>query len=264
MEESGEDAYARRIRLSQMHQHPPPSAESPPPPPPPPPPERAGALNPAVSALAAMNATISRAPVRYSLPPAPAELPSSEAELEKALEEETDNDVPPASEQNDEDDGDEEAPRSSRPGQSGFAQRLMAKYGWTKGSGLGAQGTGITSALRVQVEKRKQRSDADGGGFVDRGGKGKIIGGKKKGGDDDEGKFGAMSEVVVLKGMLGGMDVEAEMQGGLVQEIGEECGEKYGRVERVYVWRDADNGPEGPPVFIKFTSQLSGLRVSDL
>lgn len=62
------------------------------------------------------------------------------------------------------------------------------------------------------------------------GGRGKIVGGKKrKGGDTDEeeGLFGRMSEVVVLKGMVDGMDLETEMTtGDLMQEIGEECSEK--------------------------------------
>lgn len=39
-----------------------------------------------------------------------------------------------------------------------------------------------------------------------------------------------MSEVIILKGMLDGMDVDAELAGaeggGLMQEIGEECSEK--------------------------------------
>jgi splicing factor 45 len=111
----------------------------------------------------------------------------------------------------------------------------MSKYGWTKGSGLGASGSGIVNPLRVQVEKQKKKPDAEGGGFVGPGGRGKIIGGKKKkgadGGEESEGgKFGAMSEVVVLQGMVDGMDLDAELEcagdGGLMQEIGEECGEK--------------------------------------
>jgi splicing factor 45 len=82
--------------------------------------------------------------------------------------------------------------------------------------------------LQVKVEKQKKRPDSEGGGFVTPAGRGKIIGGKKKGGED-EGKFGAMSEVIVLRGMLYGMDLEAELSGeggGLMQEIGEECSEK--------------------------------------
>jgi splicing factor 45 len=113
-------------------------------------------------------------------------------------------------------------PRSRAPGQQGFAQRLMGKYGWTSGTGLGANASGITSALHV-----KQRYPGGGGG----GGKAtmgatKIVGGKRKPGTEDEG-YGPMSEVVVLRGMLNGMtDLEGEVAEGLGQEIGEECGEK--------------------------------------
>ncbi len=111
----------------------------------------------------------------------------------------------------------------------------MSRYGWTKGSGLGASGSGIVNPLRVQVEKQKKKPDAEGGGFVGPGGRGKIVGGKKKKNADgrvetEEGKFGAMSEVIVLRGMVDGMDLDAELEGtgdgGLMQEIGEECGEK--------------------------------------
>jgi hypothetical protein len=94
------------------------------PPPPPPPPE---ALPPPAAPPEPLPAgAISRAPVRYNLPPAPSEIPSSEAELEKAL----------AAEPEDEDISEanaEDAPRSLRPGQKGFAERLMSKYGWSKG-----------------------------------------------------------------------------------------------------------------------------------
>lgn len=163
---------------------------------------------------------ISRAPVRYNFPSAPADLPQSEAELESTLYE----------------DGREselisdQSLRSLRPGQTGFAERLMSKYGWTKGSGLGAKGSGIVNPLRVQLEKQKKKPDSEGGGFVGPGGKGKIIGGIRNGKVAETGKFGAMSEVVILHGMVDGMDLDVELEeagdGGLMQEIGEECGEK--------------------------------------
>lgn len=109
----------------------------------------------------------------------------------------------------------------------------MSKYGWTKGSGLGASGSGIVNPLRVQVEKQKKKPDSEGGGFVGPGGKGKIIGGAKKGNPGvqaETGKFGPMSEVVILLGMVDGMDLDVELEGagdgGLVQEIGDECGDK--------------------------------------
>lgn len=233
---TGEDAYARRLRLSQTQQVPQPPSESlmptPPSPPPPPPtmdqplPSSNEILPRPSPATLPPAGTISRAPVRYNLPLAPSDLPSSEAELEAALQKEASDDEPEPS---------EDAPRSLRPGQKAFAERLMSKYGWTKGSGLGASGSGIVNPLRVQVEKQKKKPDAEGGGFVGPGGRGKIIGGKKKkgvdGGEESEGgKFGAMSEVIVLQGMVDGMDLDAELEGagdgGLMQEIGEECGEK--------------------------------------
>lgn len=130
----------------------------------------------------------------------------------------------------------------------------MSKYGWTKGTALGANESGILNPLRVQVEKRRKRADADGGGWAEPGGKGKILGGRRK--DGDGGKFGAMSEVIVLQNMLENMpDLEAEIADGLGQEIGGECGDKYGRVERLYI----DVGTR--QVFIKFTDQVSALRV---
>ncbi|KAL4873145.1 hypothetical protein BDV12DRAFT_97812 [Aspergillus spectabilis] len=235
---TGDDAYLRRLQMSGQVQ---PPVEATPPPPAPP---------TSLNTIQAPSATILRAPVRYNLPLAPEDIPASEAELEEVL----------AKEQTAEDEEvEEDDQRSLRPGQKGFAQRLLAKYGWTKGSGLGASGSGIAKPLQVQVEKRKKRPDSEGGGFVTPAGRGKIIGGARK--QEEAGKFGPMSEVIILKGMLDGMDVDAELAGneggGLMQEIGEECNEKYGRVERVYVSRDS--GPP-VPVFVKFTNQLSALR----
>ncbi|KAJ5655471.1 hypothetical protein N7507_007421 [Penicillium longicatenatum] len=236
---SGEDAFTQRARMSQRENDPPPGQI-------PPPPSRLDAFQPT-------SATISRAPVRYTLPPPPEDIPASEAELEEVFAKEQPADTQGEAEAEDAQD----APRSLRPGQKGFAERLLSKYGWTKGSGLGATGSGIAKPLQVKVEKRKKRPDAEGGGFVTPGGRGTIIGGKKKGGEDT-GKFGPMSEVIILRGMLDGMDLEAELESGeLMQEIGEECNEKYGSVERVYIARDAGTPI---PVFVKFTSPLSALR----
>jgi splicing factor 45 len=200
MDETPDEIFARRMRMSQMQQAPPP----PPPPqdddiPPPPPP----ALP--TNSIPTPAGTISRAPVRYNLPAASPDIPATEEELEQVLEAESAG-------ANVEDQ--EPSQRTSRPGQKGFAERLMSKYGWTKGSGLGASGTGITSALRVKVEKKNA-------------GHGKIIGVKREA-KEEEGKFGAMSEVVLLKGMVDNLDLEYELgpNGTLIQEIGEECGEK--------------------------------------
>lgn len=235
---NGGEVYARRTVLSHFgspaelvnskstaHRNEPLSVSTPPPPPPP----ASKPPSPLVNHPPPPPTSISRAPVRYSLPAAPSELPSSEAELEDALRTELREEEEPS----------DDAPRSLRPGQKGFAERLMSKYGWSKGSGLGASGSGIVKPLRVQMEKQKRKPDSEGGGFLGPGGRGKIIGGKKKDSPDadlEDGKFGVMSEVVVLRGMVDGMDLDAEMEGagdgGLMQEIGEECGDKVSRIRR--------------------------------
>jgi splicing factor 45 len=234
---TGDEAYTRRMRLSQRQQlqfQPPPSPPS------------------------APTAQIARAPVRYNLPSAPPEIPASEAELAAKLAED-DPLADPAS--------DKDQQRSNRPGQAGFAERLLSKYGWTKGSGLGAQGTGIVNPLYAKVDKRKKKSDAEGGGYVTPAGTGKILGGQKSKvkHEEEEGKFGAMSEVVKLEGMLRGLDLDFELSregGGIMQEIGEECAEKYGSVERVYIDRDGGERQvaDGAVVFVQFVNQLSALR----
>ncbi|KAI0179098.1 hypothetical protein GGR52DRAFT_534795 [Hypoxylon sp. FL1284] len=244
-DKTGDDAYARRLALSQGTAPPPPRSPTPPPPPPPPPPSAPPAQE--------ESATISRAPVRYTQPE-PARAPPDP----DAMDEDSDSYAPPEAEAGD----DDNARSSNRPGQKGFAARLMAKYGWAKGQGLGAEASGILQPLRVQVEKRKKRPDAEGGGWAEPGGRGRIIGSKTAGGggSTSEGggggsKFGPMSSVVVLRSMLEGMDdLQAEMESGLGQEIGEECGDKYGRVERLYI------DVEGRRVYIKFTDQVSALR----
>ncbi|ETS81764.1 hypothetical protein PFICI_06766 [Pestalotiopsis fici W106-1] len=249
-DKTGDDAYARRLALSQGIPPPPPpptepshtgsEVQSPVPPPPPPEPD---------------NATISRAPVRYSQP---------EPTETMAM----DDDVPENQAENEEEDEDEDAPRSNRPGQKGFAARLMSKYGWSKGQGLGAEGTGILAPLRVQVEKRKKNEN---GGWAEPGGRGKIIQPKANPNNNNTasstlesssagqgGKFGAMSNVIVLRHMLDNIeDAQQEMEDGLGQEIGEECGDKYGRVERIYI----DTAPQGSKsVYIKFVDTVSALR----
>lgn len=159
------------------------------------------------------------------------------------------------------DGGEGEQPRTKRPGQKGFAARLMSKYGWEKGQGLGADSSGIVAPLRVQVEKGKKKTVPAG--------RGRIVAPKTGGGrsgqaqeqeqeGEDVGKFGPMSNVIVLRDMLEGMaDLQAEMEAGLAQEIGEECGDKYGRVERLKIDVEGRRG-----VYIQFTDPVSALRVS--
>lgn len=212
------------------------SVPSPPPPPPPPPPATSGS-------------TISRAPVRYEVP--------------RPLTENVDTPMPDA----DDNSANDNQPRSNRPGKKGFAERLLKKYGWEKGHGLGAQGEGITTALFMKADKRKKRTnEPDGGRGAPLPNMGKIVGGKKRKiegeGFESESvdpRYGKMSEVVKLESMLDGLDVQHEIEeNNLMQEIGEHMGGTYGNVERVFIWREAMGGMN--EVFVKFTSPLSAMN----
>ncbi|KAK9479930.1 hypothetical protein V1514DRAFT_290525 [Lipomyces japonicus] len=125
----------------------------------------------------------------------------------------------------------------TRPDRSTFAKRLLSKYGWTPGTGLGASSEGITKALHFSADKKQK-------GF------GKIIDKNTK--QEDQSRYGKMSKVIILQGIVN----TGEVDEGLAGEIGEECSEKYGQVERVYI-RELD---EDIDVYVKFTSEISALR----
>jgi splicing factor 45 len=235
---TGEDAYLRRMRMSGTQANP--SDESAPPAPSmddynsPSPPEEplltTGSTRPPQPAKPAGRsildfATISSAAVRYEASEDAAKVPASEDEPEEmAIEEENLPEINTVLDP-DEPEIDEPARSSNRPGQKGFAERYMAKFGYTKGTGLGATGNGIITPLLMKAEKRKRLPDAEGGGFVDRGGRGKIVGGKKAkvAGESEESKYGKMSETILLRGMLDGMDLLKEIEDGLYQKIGDRC-----------------------------------------
>ncbi|KAK4224726.1 hypothetical protein QBC38DRAFT_484842 [Podospora fimiseda] len=234
---TGDEAYARRLALSQG---------LPPPPPP-----------PSDSAAAAAAATISRAPVRYSPPPPPAQKEDDDA-MSIISDEEINYSAIPAVP----DSSSSLQPPEKARGKA-YAQKLMSKYGWTAGKGLGASNSGITSALRVETIKRRKKPDSEGGGYADPKGLGRIIAPKSKSRSGEISDVGKISSVICLTKMLDNMDdLESEIEAGLGQEIGEECGEKYGRVEQVkFDVGDFESGGNGDRrVFIKFVEGVSALR----
>ncbi|RPA97923.1 hypothetical protein L873DRAFT_1741186 [Choiromyces venosus 120613-1] len=221
---SGEDAYARRLRMSQLgsagySSTAPPSSEPPPPPPTDPTPQP----------------TISRAPILYTTTPQTPPTTSDASEPPPT-------DQPPSPPSN-----------PLLPGQKDFATRLMSKLGWRAGTGLGANNTGITQPLRAVHTKSKDQHSSSGGG----GARGRIID-RNKPNTASTGKFGPASVVVVLRHMVDGLEGE-EDEAVLIQEIGEECERSYGGVEHVLVvWGRGEDAASR--VFVKFSGELAALR----
>ena len=178
-----------------------------PPPPPPPPPTVAR--------------TISRAPVLYA------------------------QDSPPSDPINPYAEPSPEPEASSRPGQAGFAKRLMERQGWTAGQGLGRDGTGITKAIQMVSSGKKGQP-----------GRGEIVGKNKK-----RTTAGAeRSEVVVMRGIVDGKRQLGEAE--LMQRIGYEY-KRYGRVVQIKICWDEDD-EELARVYVLFADVGSAQMVFPL
>lgn len=258
---SGEDAYVRRMRLSQQQSDvvppPPPSVTDDHPPPPPPPPQ-AGS-QPAPPSY--QGATISAPPVRYtgvtiSAPPVRYERPDMQME---------DADTEPAHDE-----------RPAKRAKISKAEAMMAKMGYKKGQGLGKNNDGVVTHLEVKMRKAPQGASA----LDDENGKVKSqqvwdVRGGMRTQKDEPGKFGEESAVVVTWGCVDGVDWDANAErndGGIRQDMGEAFSNKvgfgrvikgthankiqFGPVEHVQL----DESNKDGAVYIHFKSVLSALN----
>ncbi|PCH38430.1 hypothetical protein WOLCODRAFT_136270 [Wolfiporia cocos MD-104 SS10] len=248
--ETGEEAYLRRLALSQPRPQPPAAAPEPaperepaynpfaPPAVPPTPPVLPPGLSEEKVRSSREAAAAIAAKLKALAPPAGSAGPSA----------------PPASLPI------EEEPPVKRPDPHGFAARLMAKWGHKEGQGLGADGNGIVHALTVE-QVAGGKAKGKGKEAIGPGSKmGKIVNlnedAKTR---EDRERFGEPSRVVVLTNMVGIEDVEDEE---LREEIGDECS-KNGTVERVIV-HPVHPPPENPEetvrIFVLFAGPVGAWK----
>lgn len=124
-------------------------------------------------------------------------------------------------------------PPPHRPGQADFARRLMDKYGWKEGQGLGASESGRTSILTVetntpshpskrkkgQQEDENQQPQAKRGTMASGVGKGRgmvVDESRAEREKEEKEKYGEPTRVVMLSNMVGPNEVDDD----LADEIG--------------------------------------------
>ncbi|KAG0140527.1 hypothetical protein CROQUDRAFT_718591 [Cronartium quercuum f. sp. fusiforme G11] len=162
-------------------------------------------------------------------------------------------------------------PVNKAPGQPDFARRLMDKYGWKEGQGLGASESGRTTILTVSAPlaqtgkkgKQKQQQEEIGPGVMPTTaigkGRGVVIDEAKAQRDREEKeRYGEPTRVVYLTNVVAVEEIDDELS----NEIAEEAG-KHGIVERCFVrvvQRPVDDPTECVRVFIIFSGLVGAWK----
>jgi len=134
------------------------------------------------------------------------------------------------------------------------ASRIMAKFGWKEGQGLGRDEQGLSTCL--QVEKTSKR----GGKIIN---KDKLVieqesNSKEQPPDDgNSALLKNISKVVMLTNMVGPGEVDDELQ----PEVEEECQTKYGEVAKVIIF-EMPGAPDDLAVriFIEFKRNETAVK----
>ncbi|GAA5831102.1 hypothetical protein JCM3766R1_006236 [Sporobolomyces carnicolor] len=169
------------------------------------------------------------------------------------------------------------APEPAEPDHRPFAERMMSKYGWTSGKGLGAAESGMTTALSVsrpssttpklsRAQKKKQKhfglevaEAPQGGAAVGMAARNNVVDSSRQGRAQEREKEmgGEPSRVVLLENICGADEVDDELPG----EIAEEAN-KLGVVERcavVVVPVEEDEAAGGDREEVRVFLVMSGL-----
>jgi len=135
------------------------------------------------------------------------------------------------------------------------ARRLMSKYGWQEGQGLGKSEDGIREALQVQQTGRGA------GVIVNTSAAAHIVAASPPG--RTQLSQSVPTKVILLTNMVGPGEVDDMLQ----EETADECS-KYGKVERCLIF-EVPNGKlpdsESVRIFVRFESEISASNaIADL
>ncbi|GBB90520.1 hypothetical protein RclHR1_01750019 [Rhizophagus clarus] len=134
-----------------------------------------------------------------------------------------------------------------------FAHRMMAKYGWQEGQGLGKNEQGISEPLAVQ------KTDIRSGIIINNNPPVKSDSKESENPANHLPNTELPSKVILLTNMVGPGEVDDTLQ----EETADECNEKYGTVERCLIYEVPHRklpDDEAVRIFVKFEDIVAAIR----